>query len=82
MITISQLTEVLGWAAVINIAYLLLATLLLMFMKEKISAIHGKLFDIDKQELNSKYFDFLSSYKIATLVFIVAPYIALKIIGY
>jgi hypothetical protein len=82
MITISQLTEILGWASVINIAYLLLATLLLIFMKEKISAIHGKLFDIDKQELNSKYFDFLSSYKIATLVFIVAPYLALKIIGY
>ena len=82
MITISQLTEILGWASVINIAYLLLATLLLIFMKEKISAIHGKLFDIDKQELNSKYFDFLSLYKIATLVFIVAPYIALKIIGY
>ena len=81
MITISQLTEILGWASVINIAYLLLATLLLIFMKEKISAIHGKLFDIDKKELNSKYFDFLSSYKIATLVFIVAPYIALKIIG-
>ncbi len=82
MITISQLTEILGWASVINIAYLLLATLLLIFMKEKISAIHGKLFDIDKQDLNSKYFDFLSLYKIATLVFIVAPYIALKIIGY
>ena len=82
MITISQLTEILGWASVINIAYLLLATLLLIFMKEKISEIHGKLFDIDKQDLNSKYFDFLSLYKIATLVFIVAPYIALKIIGY
>lgn len=51
-------------------------------MKDKISAIHNKIFTIDKQELNSKYFDFLSSYKIATLVFIVAPYLALKIIGY
>ena len=82
MITISQLTELLGWASVINIAYLLLTTLILIFMKEKISAFHSKLFDVDKQELNSKYFDFLSSYKIATLVFIVAPYLALKIIGF
>jgi hypothetical protein len=33
------------------------------------------------KELDSKYFDFLSPYKIMTLVFIVAPYIALKIMG-
>ena len=82
MITLSQITEVLGWAAVINIAYLILASLSIMFMKEKITAIHSKLFDTDKNELSSKYFDFLSSYKVATLVFIVAPYLALKIMGY
>jgi len=81
MITISQLTELLGWASVINIAYLLLATITLMFMRETISSIHSKMLDIDKKELSSKYFDFLSTYKIVTLVFIVAPYIALKIMG-
>jgi hypothetical protein len=51
-------------------------------MKSSISSIHIKIFEIDKQELNSKYFDFLSMYKIATLVLIVAPYIALKIMGH
>ena len=81
MITISQLTELLGWAAVINIAYLLLATLIIIFMRGTISSIHTKMFDIEKKELSSKYFDFLSSYKIVTLVFIVGPYIALKIMG-
>jgi uncharacterized metal-binding protein len=82
MITISQLTELLGWASVVNIAYLLIATLVIKFMKSSISLIHIKFFEIDKQELNSKYFDFLSMYKVVTLVFIVAPYIALKIMGY
>ena len=81
MITISQLTELLGWASVINIAYLLLATFILMFMRGTISSIHSKMLDIDEKELSSKYFDFLSIYKIVTLVFIVAPYIALKIMG-
>jgi Family of unknown function (DUF6868) len=81
MITISQLTELLGWASVINVAYLLLATVILMFMRETISSVHSKMLDIDKKELSSKYFDFLSIYKIVTLVFIVAPYIALKIMG-
>ena len=81
MITISQLTELLGWASIINIGYLFLATIILMFMRGTVSSIHSKMFDIDEKELSSKYFDFLSNYKIVTLVFMVAPYIALKIMG-
>lgn len=81
MITISQLTELLGWASVINIGYLFLATLILLLMRGIVSSIHGKLFDMDEKELSSKYFDFLSNYKVMTLVFMVAPYIALKIMG-
>jgi len=81
MITISQLTALLGWASVINVGYLLLATIILMFMRGTVSSIHSKMFDVDEKELSSKYFDFLSNYKIVTLVFMVAPYIALKIMG-
>ncbi len=81
MITISQLTELLGWASVINVCYLFLATIILMFMRGTVSSIHSKMFDIGEKELSSKYFDFLSNYKIVTLVFMVAPYIALKIMG-
>jgi cytochrome c biogenesis factor len=82
MITISQLTELLGWASVINVGYLFLATVILMFIRGTVSSIHSKMFDIDEKELGSKYFDFLSNYKIVTLVFMVAPYIALKIMGH
>jgi hypothetical protein len=82
MMTLSQLTEFLGWASVINIAYLTIATLAIIFMKETLSSIHSKMFDIDETQLSSKYFSFLSTYKILTLVFIVAPYIALKIMGH
>ena len=81
MITISQLTELLGWASIINIGYLFLATIILVFMKGTISSIHTKMFNIDEKELGSKYFDFLSHYKIVTLVFILTPYIALKLMG-
>ena len=81
MITLSQLTELLGWASIINIAYLSLATIIIAFMRGAISPIHSKLFGMDEKQLNSKYFDFLSIYKIVTLAFFVAPYIALKIMG-
>lgn len=79
--TIAQLTELLGWASIINLGFLMLAALILMFMKEAISSIHGKMFGLDKKELSDKYFNFLSYYKIVTLVFVVAPYLALKIMG-
>jgi len=81
MITISQLTELLGWAVVINVGYLLLTAIIITFMRGTVSSIHIRMLDIDEKELSSKYFDFLSNYKIVTLVFMVAPYIALKIMG-
>jgi hypothetical protein len=82
MMTLSQFCEFLGWASLINIAYLLLATVLIVFMREKMAAIHSKLFKVNNEELDTKYFDFLSHYKIVTLVFFVAPYLSLKIMGH
>jgi hypothetical protein len=81
MLTISELTTLLGWASVLNIAYLCIAALALTFMRSVLFSIHGKMFDIDEKELGAMYFRFLSNYKVAMLVFIVAPYIALKIMG-
>ncbi|MFD2230647.1 DUF6868 family protein [Alkalimarinus sediminis] len=82
MITITQLTALLGWASVINIAYLFIATLMLITMRGPIISIHQKMMGLDEKELAVSYFKFLSGYKIVTLVFMVAPYIALKIMGY
>ena len=79
MLTIAQLTEFLGWVSVINIVYLFVATIILTLMRETITSLHSKILKIDKNDLNKKYLDFLSMYKVMTLVFFVAPYIALKI---
>jgi low affinity Fe/Cu permease len=81
MITLSQLTEFFGWAVVINISYLLIATMMVILLRGTIISIHSKLFAIEEKDLNTKYFDFLSQYKIMTLVFFVAPYFALKVMG-
>jgi hypothetical protein len=40
------------------------------------------MFAIPEQELALIYFKYLANYKMLSLIFIVAPYIALKIIGY
>jgi len=75
MVATSQLTELAGWTSVINIGYLFLATLILMFMRETIFYNHSKMFKIDEKKLISKYFNFLRNYKVVTLAFMVTPYI-------
>lgn len=82
MITLSQLTELLGWASILNIGYLLFATVILVSMKPFITSMHSKMFDIPASELPPIYFKFLANYKVVSLVFTVFPYIALKIMGH
>ncbi|RUO18509.1 hypothetical protein CWE08_11370 [Aliidiomarina iranensis] len=81
MITIDNLTEFLGWAAIINIAILLLATLALVTMRKTVTGIHAKLFGLSETDLQKAYFQYLANYKIAITVFIIVPYISLKIIA-
>lgn len=81
MFTISQLTEFLGWVTIINVAYLALASLILIVMKGSISAVHSKLFALDEKKITPMYFTFISNYKVVTMAFFAAPYIALKIMG-
>lgn len=79
--TIEALTELLGWASVLNIAVLMLSTVTLIAMRGVISNIHSKLFGLDEQDLGRAYFQYLAQYKIAIIVLNIAPYIALKIIA-
>lgn len=82
MITLPQLTELLGWAVIINLSFLILVFITLTTMKKKIMSIHSKMFGINDSDLNIIYFKYMASYKTLTIIFMVTPYIALKIMGY
>lgn len=77
--TTETLTEFFGWASVINIALLLIFTILLIVMRGSISQLHSKLFGLDQKDLERAYFQYLGQYKIAMIVLSIVPYIALKI---
>jgi hypothetical protein len=81
MMTIEALTELLGWASVVNITILLLSTLALIAMRGAITGIHSKLFGLDEKDLGRAYFQYLAQYKIAIIVLNISPYIALKVMG-
>ena len=81
MMTLSQLTELLGWASVINIGFLLITTILLIVMKSAVTSIHSKIFDVSENNLSLIYFKYLANYKTLSLIFFIVPYISLKIMG-
>jgi hypothetical protein len=81
MMTMEELTAFLGWTSVINIAVLLLSTLVLIAMRGGIAKIHSQLFGLDEKDLGRAYFQYLAQYKIAIIVLNIAPYISLKIMA-
>jgi hypothetical protein len=81
MITLTQVTEMLGWASILNIGFLFFATIMLITMRSFVVSMHSKMFSIPENELLLIYFKYLANYKTLSLVFIVIPYIALKIMG-
>ena len=81
MTTIESLTTFFGWCSVINTGVLLISTFVLLAMKGPISAIHGKMFGVNPENMPTTYFQYLGNYKIAIFVFNVVPYFALRLMG-
>ena len=79
--TLETLTELLGWASVLNIVVLMLSTITLVVMRGTIAKLHSQLFGLDEKDLGRAYFQYLAQYKIAIIVLNVAPYLALKIMA-
>lgn len=79
--TTETLTELLGWASVINIALLILTTIMVVAVRGTISKIHSSLFGLDEKDLGRAYFQYIAQYKIAIIVLNIAPYLALKIMA-
>lgn len=81
MFTIETLTELLGWASVINVCILIIASISVMLLRNTMISLHGKMFGLDSVDLSRAYFQYIAQYKIAIFVFNLVPYIALKIIA-
>lgn len=53
--TTETLTELLGWASVINIALLILTTIMVIAVRGTIAKIHSSLFGLDEKDLGSLF---------------------------
>ena len=79
--TTESLTIFLGWTTVINILVFIFSALVLLTAREKISKLHARLFGVEQANISQLYFQHLAQYKIAIIVFNIAPYLALRILA-
>ena len=66
MVDISMLTTFFGWTTTLNLAILLLATVILTSLKEVILPIHKSMLGLSEDELQNMYVQYLAQYKIET----------------
>jgi len=79
MNNLETLRELFGWCTIINVAILLLSTLLIIALRSKVSSLHGSLFALDEKDLSRAYFQYLAQFKIAVIMLNIVPYVALRI---
>ena len=75
------LLDFLLWSSVINLGLLMLSFLAFSLGGNFIYRIHGKWYDIPKEEFNAIIYSGMMFYKICILFFNVVPYIVLRILG-
>ncbi|MBU0715501.1 MAG: hypothetical protein KJ964_09120 [Verrucomicrobia bacterium] len=78
---IQTLTTFFMWCTIMNGALLVLWTIMLILAPDLIYRTHHKLFPIPRETFDIVIYAFLGLFKIVFLVFNVAPYVALLIVG-
>jgi hypothetical protein len=78
--SIEQLTSFFAWCTLLNMAFLISATIALCAMRGFAMSIHSRMFGVSTSDLPNIYFKYLAYFKIAVIVFNLTPYLALRII--
>ena len=69
------------WCTIINVALLLLSTLICIYAPDWLYSMHGNWFSIPRETLNIIMYSYLGLFKIFIYIFNIVPLIALLIIG-
>jgi hypothetical protein len=79
--TLDLATAIFGWMTVINLAVYLVAAAFIVFARGWITHLQERLMGVPAERWPELYVDYLSRYKLAIMVFNVAPWLALTIVG-
>lgn len=78
---IALLKEFFMWCTIINLGLLIWSAFMCMACKGFIQRVHGKMFGLSPEAINSVIYGFLGLYKIVFIVFVLVPWIALSIMS-
>lgn len=78
---IETLTAFFMWCMILNVALLVLSSLICVCAGDWVYRIHSKWFSISRETFNVVIYSFIALYKVLIFVFILIPYIALLIVG-
>ena len=69
------------WCTILNVALLVLSSLMCVCAGDRAYRIHNKWFSISRETFNVAIYSFIGLYKILVFVFNLIPYVALLIVG-
>jgi len=75
------LTAVFGWMLLINVLIYMLQAGFIVFARDWVSGLQARMTGVPRDDWPRLYVDYLSRYKIAIIVFNLAPWLALLIAG-
>ena len=76
----TQITALFGWMLLINLGVYLLAAAFIVFGRDWTSRLEARITGVPDEEWPRLFMDYLSRYKIAIMMFNLAPYLALRIV--
>jgi hypothetical protein len=79
--TLETVRAVIAWSAIANLGILLSWFLLFILAHDFMYRLHGKWFAISREAFDTLHYGGMGLYKLGILLFMLTPYIALRIVG-
>lgn len=79
--SVSELQSWLGWCLVINLAVLIWWASWFLLARDWIYRLHGRWFNLSEQQFDAIHYGGMAFYKLLILVFNLAPWLALGLMG-
>ena len=70
-----------GWCTLINWAVLMVWWIMIGQAHDWVQRVHGKWFKISPERFDEIHYQTMAVYKMGTILFNLAPYLALRIVG-
>ena len=77
----TEVTAIFGWMLVINLVIYTWSALWIIFARDFVTRMQARIMGVPEEEWPRLYTHYLSHYKLMLIVFNLAPYLALRIVG-